>query len=86
MRGRKCRSSYRPAAALGGSRELSSLTSQVRFLKPQTIRRVCRALEATVVVGVRTSPAIILTGPQRAGKTSLLRLLRPQADFYRTWR
>jgi predicted AAA+ superfamily ATPase len=46
------------------------------------MRYLQRALEPTVAAAARAFPAVVLTGPRRAGKTSLLRHLRPQADYH----
>ena len=43
---------------------------------------VHRELEKQVVQAARHFPAVVLTGPRRAGKTMLLRRLFPRA---RTW-
>ncbi|OGA72702.1 MAG: hypothetical protein A3F77_04285 [Betaproteobacteria bacterium RIFCSPLOWO2_12_FULL_67_28] len=46
------------------------------------MRYLHRALEPTVAAAARAFPAVVLTGPRRAGKTSLLRHLRPKADYH----
>ena len=46
------------------------------------MRYLQRVLEPTVAAAARAFPAVVLTGPRRAGKTSLLRHLRPQADYH----
>jgi predicted AAA+ superfamily ATPase len=39
-----------------------------------------RAIQSTLLKAARTFPAVVLTGPRRAGKTTLLRLF-PRADY-----
>lgn len=46
------------------------------------MRYLRRALEPVVAAAARAFPAVVLTGPRRAGKTSLLRKLRPKADYH----
>jgi predicted AAA+ superfamily ATPase len=46
------------------------------------MRYLNRALEPVVAAAARAFPAIVLTGPRRAGKTSLLRHLWPQATYH----
>lgn len=46
------------------------------------MRYLHRALETQVLKAVRSFPAVVLTGPRRAGKTFLLRHLFPQASYY----
>jgi uncharacterized protein len=41
-----------------------------------------RALESQVLAAARDFPAVVLTGPRRAGKTFLLRHLLPRASYY----
>jgi hypothetical protein len=43
---------------------------------------VARTLERTVSTAARHFPAVVLTGPRRAGKTSLLRHLLPAASYH----
>jgi predicted AAA+ superfamily ATPase len=43
---------------------------------------VHRELEAQLVRAIRAFPALVLTGPRRAGKTSLLRRLFPKAGYF----
>ncbi len=45
------------------------------------MRYVPRLLESTLRQAVRQFPAVVLTGPRRAGKTSLLRHALPAADY-----
>ena len=45
------------------------------------MRYVARALEPLALTASRRFPAIVLTGPRRAGKTSLLRRLFPKATY-----
>ena len=45
------------------------------------MRYIPRALEALLATASRRFPAIVLTGPRRAGKTSLLRRLYPKASY-----
>lgn len=45
------------------------------------MRYVSRHLEPAFAQAVRQFPAIVLTGPRRAGKTSLLRHALPHADY-----
>jgi uncharacterized protein len=40
-----------------------------------------RAIQSTVIKAARNFPAVVLTGPRRAGKTTLLRRLFPLADY-----
>ena len=44
------------------------------------MRHIPRALEARVTTARRAFPVVVVTGPRRAGKTSLLRRLVPAAD------
>ena len=46
------------------------------------MRYLRRALESPVSAAARGFPAVVLTGPRRAGKTSLLRHLFPKASYY----
>lgn len=46
------------------------------------MRYVRRELERMLARAVRNFPAIVLTGPRRAGKTYLLRRLFPQASYF----
>jgi len=46
------------------------------------MRYVHRELERQVARAVRAFPSLILTGPRRAGKTSLLRKLYPGASYF----
>jgi uncharacterized protein len=46
------------------------------------MRYVRRELEKQVLAAARSFPALVLTGPRRAGKTSLLRRLFPGADYH----
>ncbi len=45
------------------------------------MRHVPRALAAQLVRAARSFPALLLTGPRRAGKTTLLRALFPSAEY-----
>ena len=46
------------------------------------MRYIPRALETQVVQAARHFPAVVLTGPRRAGKTMLLRRLFPAASYF----
>ena len=46
------------------------------------VRYVPRELEEQVRRAARAFPAVVLTGPRRAGKTFLLRHLLPEADYH----
>jgi hypothetical protein len=46
------------------------------------MRYVPRELEKQVVRALRDFPAVVLTGPRRAGKTCVLRHLFPKADYF----
>src|SRR5438552_729424 len=46
------------------------------------MRYIRRELEAQIVRAVRAFPALMLTGPRRAGKTWLLRHLFPTASYF----
>ncbi|MFH0908705.1 MAG: ATP-binding protein [bacterium] len=45
------------------------------------MRYVHRSLEPTLRMALRDFPAVVLTGPRRAGKTFLLRHVLPKADY-----
>lgn len=46
------------------------------------MRYIRREMEEQVLRGVKAFPAVVLTGPRRAGKTCLLRHLFPKADYF----
>src|SRR5512139_2051400 len=46
------------------------------------MKYIPRSIEAELSKAARNFAAVILTGPRRAGKTTLLRKLYPEADYY----
>ena len=63
-----------PAAAL-----LINLKPYFRFINMPYFRR---ELETQMLQAARAFPAVVLTGPRRAGKTSLLRHLFKKAAYF----
>jgi uncharacterized protein len=52
------------------------------MLEKSTMRHVERELGAQVLRAAKAFPAVVLTGPRRAGKTYLLRRLFPAAEYH----
>jgi len=56
--------------------------SKLALYNPQNMRYIQRSLEEQVIRAVKSFPAVVLTGPRRAGKTFLLRHLFPKASYF----
>jgi len=46
------------------------------------MRHILRELERQILKAAKSFPAMVLTGPRRAGKTWLLRRLFPKASYF----